>query len=74
MANAATPKPPTKTEVYASIAETTGLSKKEVGAVFEALNDEIAKALGKKVPKPSPFTVFARLLSNENRPCRHVRA
>ena len=48
MAKAAAIKPPTKTEIYANIAETTGLSKKDVGAVFDALNDEIAKALSKK--------------------------
>ena len=45
MAKASSVKPPTKTEIYANVAETTGLSKKDVGAVFEALNDEIAKAL-----------------------------
>lgn len=47
MAKAAAIKPPTKTEIYANIAESTGLSKKDVGAVFDALNDEIAKALAK---------------------------
>lgn len=41
-------KPPTKTEIYASISESTGLAKKDVSAVFDALNDEIAKALSKK--------------------------
>lgn len=48
MAKAAAIKPPTKTEIYSNIAESTGLSKKDVGAVFDALNDEIAKALSKK--------------------------
>lgn len=48
MAKASANKPPTKTEIYASIAESTGLSKKDVGAVFDALNDEIGKALSKK--------------------------
>ncbi len=41
-------KAPTKSEIMNSIAETTGLSKKEVGAVFDALGDEIGKAIGKK--------------------------
>ena len=41
----ATTKPPTKTEVFSSIAETTGLSKRDVSNVFEALNDQIKKAL-----------------------------
>jgi nucleoid DNA-binding protein len=44
MAKAAT-KPPTKTEVFTSIAEATGVSKRDVSAVFDALNDQIKKAL-----------------------------
>ena len=48
MAKAAVKKPPTKTEVYASISESTGVAKKDVAAVFDALVDEIAKALSKK--------------------------
>jgi nucleoid DNA-binding protein len=48
MAKAATKKPPTKTEIYASISESTGVAKKDVAAVFDAMADEVAKALGKK--------------------------
>jgi nucleoid DNA-binding protein len=44
-------KPPTKTEIFASISEATGVAKKDVAAVFDALTDEIAKALGKKGPQ-----------------------
>ncbi len=51
MAQAGAQKPPTKTEIYANISESTGLAKKDVGAVFEALNDEIAKALCKSGPQ-----------------------
>ena len=43
-------KPPTKTEVYANIAETTGLSKKDISAVFDALQEEIRKAMGRNGP------------------------
>jgi nucleoid DNA-binding protein len=43
----ATTKPPSKTEIYASVAETTGLSKRDVSAVFDALNDQIKKALSR---------------------------
>ena len=43
----ATTKPPSKTEIYASIAETTGLTKRDVSAVFDALNDQIKKALSR---------------------------
>jgi nucleoid DNA-binding protein len=41
----ATTKPPTKTEVFSSIAEATGLAKRDVSAVFDALGDQIKKAL-----------------------------
>jgi nucleoid DNA-binding protein len=47
MAKATTTKPPSKTEIYASVAETTGLSKRDVSAVFDALNDQIKKALSR---------------------------
>jgi nucleoid DNA-binding protein len=45
-----TPKPPSKTEIIASVAEATNLSKKEVSAVLDAYTKEITKALGKKGP------------------------
>ncbi|RIK87675.1 MAG: DNA-binding protein [Planctomycetota bacterium] len=48
MAKAAAKKPPTKTEIYASISEATGVAKKDVAAVFDALSDEVAKSLSKK--------------------------
>ena len=51
MAKTATKKPPTKTEIFGCISESTQLSKKDIGAVFDALNDEIAKALSKKGPQ-----------------------
>jgi nucleoid DNA-binding protein len=41
---------PTKSEILASIAETTELSRKQVASVFEALSDLIAKNVGKKGP------------------------
>jgi nucleoid DNA-binding protein len=50
MAKTAAKKPPTKTEIYAAIAEATGVAKKDVGAVFDALADEVAKAVSKKGP------------------------
>lgn len=55
MAKVAAKKPPTKTEIYASIAEATSLTKKDVSAVFDALNEEITKALGKRGPET--FTI-----------------
>jgi nucleoid DNA-binding protein len=50
MAKAAT-KPPSKTEVYSNIAEQTGLSKRDVGGVFDALNDQIKRSLGRSGSK-----------------------
>jgi nucleoid DNA-binding protein len=46
----ARPKPANRTVVYSTLAETTGLGKKEVAAVFSALSALIAKELGKKGP------------------------
>jgi len=50
MAKAAAKKAPTKTEILNSIAEQTELSKKDVAAVFDALANDIGKALGKRGP------------------------
>ncbi|MBN1911175.1 MAG: HU family DNA-binding protein [Pirellulales bacterium] len=41
-------KAPTKTEILTSIAATTGLTKKEVAAVFEALEAEVKKSLSSR--------------------------
>jgi nucleoid DNA-binding protein len=54
MAKAA-PKPPTKTEVFSSIAEATGLSKRDVSAVFDAMAEHIKKSLSNRGPKT--FTI-----------------
>ena len=48
-------KPPTKSEVMNSIAETTGLARKEVVAVFDALNQMIEANL--KPRGPGTFSV-----------------
>lgn len=39
-------KPPTKSQIYATIAEDTGLTRKDVAAVFESLSGQIKKNLG----------------------------
>lgn len=52
---AATKKPPTKSEIMTSIAETTELSRKEVASVFDALNDLIQDNL--KPRGPGTFSV-----------------
>ena len=44
------PRAATKGEIYGNIAEKTGLGKKEVSKVFDALSELISKELGKKGP------------------------
>ncbi|MDH4072122.1 MAG: HU family DNA-binding protein [Gammaproteobacteria bacterium] len=39
-------KPPSKSQIYAQIAEDTGLTKKDVAAVFDSLSAQIKKNLG----------------------------
>jgi len=55
MAKAAQKKPPTKTEIYSNISVATDLTKKDVGAVFDALAAQIKKSLGRGGPKA--FTI-----------------
>lgn len=40
-------KPMTKSEIVSGIAETTGLTKKQVASVFEAMAGQIKKSLGR---------------------------
>jgi nucleoid DNA-binding protein len=48
-------KPPTKTEILNSIAEATGLSKKDVTAVMDAMTEEVKKSLSPR--GPGVFTI-----------------
>ena len=43
-------KAPTKTEIMTSIADATGLTRKEVASVFDALQAEIKKSLAARGP------------------------
>ena len=43
-------KPATKSEILANIAEATGVSRKQVAAVFEALAGQVKAAVGRKGP------------------------
>jgi nucleoid DNA-binding protein len=47
---AARPKPATKADVLNSLADKTGLGKKEIANVFAALGELVARELGKKGP------------------------
>jgi nucleoid DNA-binding protein len=40
----------TKSEIFATLSEKTGLSKKEVASVFDAMSDLVGRELGKKGP------------------------
>jgi len=48
-------KPPTKSEIYAQIAESTGLTRKQVASVFDELGVIMKKNLGSRGPQE--FTV-----------------
>ena len=72
MAKAAAKKPPTKTEIYSNISESTGLSKKDVGAIFDALNDEIARALSKKGPQSFTLPGLCKIVV-QNKPATPAR-
>ncbi|MFM7843735.1 MAG: HU family DNA-binding protein [Planctomycetota bacterium] len=48
-------KGPSKSQLFANVAESTGLSRKQVAAVMEALGKEISTTLGKK--KIPDFTI-----------------
>ena len=51
-----TKKSPTKSEIYSKIADDTGLTKKDVNAVFDSLAGQIKKNLGGR-GGPGIFTV-----------------
>lgn len=55
-AGANTKKPPTKSQIHAQIAEDTGLTRKDVAAVFESLSGQIKKNLGGR-GAPGLFTI-----------------
>ena len=42
---AAAKKPPTKSEIYAQIADSTGLSRRDIGGVFDAMGTTMKKSL-----------------------------
>ena len=54
-AASAAAKPPTKSEIYGYIADQTGLTRREVGSVFESLNAIMKRNLGRR--GPGTFTV-----------------
>lgn len=57
-------KPLSKSQVEANLAEATGLTKKQVAAVLDALSDEIQKSLG---PKGTGVFVLPKLVKIERK-------
>jgi nucleoid DNA-binding protein len=50
MAEKGPAKPMTKSEIVSGIADATGLTKKQVSSVFEAMTGQIQKSLGRSGP------------------------
>ena len=48
-------KPLTKSQLFTNISEATGLTKRDVAAVFDALTEEIRKSVAKRGPRQ--FTI-----------------
>jgi nucleoid DNA-binding protein len=72
-AGASVKKPPTKSEIYTKIADDTGLTKKDVAAVFESLSGQIKKNLGGR-GAPGMFTIPGLLkLRVVKKPARKAR-
>jgi len=61
-------KAPTKSEILNNIAESTGVAKKEVGAVLEALAGEIKKALGSRGPGVFAVPGLVKITKQRSRP------
>lgn len=68
-----TRKPPTKSEIYGKIVEDTGLTRKDIAAVFDSLNAQISKNLGGR-NAPGTFTIPGLLkLRVVKKPARKAR-
>jgi hypothetical protein len=80
MANkTATVKPMTKSEIVSGIADATGLTKKDVNSVFDAMASQIKKSLGRSGPGAYAVPgLMARVSTRSpakklySRPNRHV--
>lgn len=61
MAGSESAKPMTKSEIYAALAESTGLTRKDIAKVFDELSALVAKNLGKKGPGQFSLPGLAKL-------------
>jgi nucleoid DNA-binding protein len=70
------PKPPSKSEILNTLAEKTGLSKKDIAGVFEALTGEIENNIAKRA-SAGQFTIpgLCKIVVKERpaQPKRQVR-
>ena len=57
-------KPMNKTEIFAALAEATGLTKQQVGGLF----DELSKLIGKNLGNDGPGTFAIPPAANQGRP------
>jgi hypothetical protein len=74
MATTASEKPMSKTEIVAGIASATGLTKKQVSGVFEAMADQIKKSLGRRGPGAYTVPGLMKLMVVRSLPPRRARA
>jgi nucleoid DNA-binding protein len=65
-------KAPSKSEVLNNLSSATGLSRKEVGAVLEALTADINKSLGKKGNGVYQIPGLCKIIRKQN-PARPAR-
>jgi nucleoid DNA-binding protein len=61
---AAPKKAPTKSEIYRTLAENTGVARKDVVAIFDELNGMIAKNLKKSGPQMFTIPGLAKIVVN----------
>ena len=65
-------KPPTKSQILSSIADDTGLTRKDVAAVFDSLSGMIKKNIGRR--GPGVFTVPGLMkIKVNNKPATKAR-
>ena len=74
-AAAAKKKPATKTEIFNSLAERTGLTKKQVAEFFDALSEEIQANLSSKGPRVFQIPNLCKIVAVDKpaQPRREVR-
>lgn len=65
-------KPPTKSQILSNIADDTGLTRKDVSAVFDSLSGQIKKNIGRR--GPGVFTVPGLMkIKVNNKPATKAR-